>query len=1217
MREGAAARSATALQACEAFFGDAPSRSADHLSSLCNAVRAELGRQHWLTSVLVSRLFFLLAEGAQEPGRSEGLRDAMMAALEALGAGAPPAVAVDLLHDAADPQGLSMIALSAWSQAFASQPRSPFAHYAHATALWNAAIGLRERAPGTAERFFLGALRNAARAVPLPGMSASQFGNLVDMLAHAAMRSAPQGPQLARLCVERTLGAPPESLSAHAATLAARVDLASAAVDRLGATPQVHETRARLRELRAWLGSSARSPRLPTPEAVAHDSEPRTRAQVGLPHLQAFDLDDDGNDEVIAVGRDGVGVWRVRSGSLVYLGGSRSTRAYAVAVDDVDLDGQPEILVVSDAGLEIIAVDESGAPCVGHTFEGPALRAVTTAFLGPRVAGVGFRGVVVADERGRLGSACSTELGNFGPWHWQDGVADVRRLLSLRDAEGEELVVAVASEVTTWRHDHERKAFVEVAPRRPCPSPDGEAFVERRASGGDRLWVARVDPPAALAWDWTDAGWVEARAILLTNAPSGLCVSSDGAALYVYGGDFLLYRVDLSRESAPDEHEGFPLAGGVGGAVVPVRLAGRPTTIAHASSEGELGLFDEGMISTFRKRVTLLEDPWTVVALARVPSFEGCLAMGARRDCASLSVARVPLDDQPVATPLKIPLGGVPCALHAVDLRGSGEDDVLALVTRPHGLVIVRRDVVGAFSIVQTVSVPDDATALSTLSWADGRTDVAVVCERSGRVARWPVDREGRLGSPIVHDIGGALDVVAAWPLPQGRCLLTLGSAQGDGERGVVRAFRIGDDGSAVEVSRVALPKRGRFLAVLRRSGAPWRVAVALEGHEVAILPLRDGQVGDGGLLDLGAKIEHLGSIDPACTGDDMLLALSSETQSALVLSLDDRGIVAESMLATGGHFVAAAWARVGGALQLVTLPSPLWGRPTAAMIAILHRESLDGVALVRTTLRARPGAVGAPVRFDVNLKKTPVPGPTLAAPPPNAPSRASGARSAMWVAPAVGAILLGGIAVALTRAPSAAPSAASSPAALSLTQPSAPASNETGRGAAVSTLRVSPPPPPPPRSGQTRVLRPSSMSASSVLQAGSKRFPAALAFDGSDRTAWNEGAPGPGVGEWIEAWFDHPTRVRRVWMTTGWRAISRHGADLFHGNAHLRRVHLEFDRGRSAPVDVGYEQQEVSFDGLDVVTRRVRVFVDDVHVGTHWEDLCISEVEVSGDDRP
>src|SRR5437764_1344891 len=48
--------------------------------------------------------------------------------------------------------------------------------------------------------------------------------------------------------------------------------------------------------------------------------------------------------------------------------------------------------------------------------------------------------------------------------------------------------------------------------------------------------------------------------------------------------------------------------------------------------------------------------------------------------------------------------------------------------------------------------------------------------------------------------------------------------------------------------------------------------------------------------------------------------------------------------------------------------------------------------------------------------------------------------------------------------------------------------------------------------------------------------FSPASAMDGRDETSWCEGAPGPGIGEWLEVQIDQP--VEHVVITGGFRKI-------------------------------------------------------------------------------
>jgi hypothetical protein len=139
----------------------------------------------------------------------------------------------------------------------------------------------------------------------------------------------------------------------------------------------------------------------------------------------------------------------------------------------------------------------------------------------------------------------------------------------------------------------------------------------------------------------------------------------------------------------------------------------------------------------------------------------------------------------------------------------------------------------------------------------------------------------------------------------------------------------------------------------------------------------------------------------------------------------------------------------------------------------------------------------------------------------------------------------------------------------------------------------------------------PSFVTASSVFRHGRQVFSPELAFDGDRRTAWNEGAAGNGVGEWIEAHFASEVLVRSVTVVTGWDAVSRHGHDLFVENAHIRRATLLLDGREVATVMADSAARELTFETVTPRATTVRVRIDDVWPGTRYEDLCVSEVTI------
>lgn len=158
------------------------------------------------------------------------------------------------------------------------------------------------------------------------------------------------------------------------------------------------------------------------------------------------------------------------------------------------------------------------------------------------------------------------------------------------------------------------------------------------------------------------------------------------------------------------------------------------------------------------------------------------------------------------------------------------------------------------------------------------------------------------------------------------------------------------------------------------------------------------------------------------------------------------------------------------------------------------------------------------------------------------------------------------------------------------------------------------PPIPPAPPAPALHSLSPTATSASSFISNGRNQFAPERAFDGDPATTWTEAARGPGDGEWLQATFAGPQLVQRVRVTTGWNHTSPRGEDLFTANSHLRRVRLVLGPNTTFERDVGADQREVIFDGLDAETATVRVEAVSVWPGARWADLCIGEVVIEGE---
>jgi hypothetical protein len=136
--------------------------------------------------------------------------------------------------------------------------------------------------------------------------------------------------------------------------------------------------------------------------------------------------------------------------------------------------------------------------------------------------------------------------------------------------------------------------------------------------------------------------------------------------------------------------------------------------------------------------------------------------------------------------------------------------------------------------------------------------------------------------------------------------------------------------------------------------------------------------------------------------------------------------------------------------------------------------------------------------------------------------------------------------------------------------------------------------------------------TASSIKNEGGLRHLPGRAIDGAMGTAWEEGAPGPGVGEWIELRFDRPYHITRVGFVPGYaKYVADAYGDRFMKNARVKVATILWDTGEmdAFPADRP-AMCYVELPGAE--TSSVRLRVDEVRRGV-WDDLCISEITVWG----
>jgi hypothetical protein len=118
--------------------------------------------------------------------------------------------------------------------------------------------------------------------------------------------------------------------------------------------------------------------------------------------------------------------------------------------------------------------------------------------------------------------------------------------------------------------------------------------------------------------------------------------------------------------------------------------------------------------------------------------------------------------------------------------------------------------------------------------------------------------------------------------------------------------------------------------------------------------------------------------------------------------------------------------------------------------------------------------------------------------------------------------------------------------------------------------------------------------------------YDAALALDKNLQTAWIEGVPGPGPGEWIRCDFEREVKLTSVHLTPGYFK----NASIWKQNNRLAAATLYFSDGTSRRYTFPDLMQERLLDTGGVRTKFVRLVIDDIYPGSvDSEDTAISEI--------
>ncbi|MCP5072233.1 MAG: hypothetical protein GY947_02920 [Rhodobacteraceae bacterium] len=132
-------------------------------------------------------------------------------------------------------------------------------------------------------------------------------------------------------------------------------------------------------------------------------------------------------------------------------------------------------------------------------------------------------------------------------------------------------------------------------------------------------------------------------------------------------------------------------------------------------------------------------------------------------------------------------------------------------------------------------------------------------------------------------------------------------------------------------------------------------------------------------------------------------------------------------------------------------------------------------------------------------------------------------------------------------------------------------------------------------------------LCASSTLRSkGKNKYAPGMAGDGDPATAWVEGVPGLGHGQWIEFILEGPAKVQTLEIVNGYAKSKA----SFRNNARIRAYRISVD---DTPIHEGILKDTTARQQIRLGKPHRgtiwRLTVLDTYDGKRWEDLAVSEI--------
>jgi hypothetical protein len=136
--------------------------------------------------------------------------------------------------------------------------------------------------------------------------------------------------------------------------------------------------------------------------------------------------------------------------------------------------------------------------------------------------------------------------------------------------------------------------------------------------------------------------------------------------------------------------------------------------------------------------------------------------------------------------------------------------------------------------------------------------------------------------------------------------------------------------------------------------------------------------------------------------------------------------------------------------------------------------------------------------------------------------------------------------------------------------------------------------------------IRPTAAAASSTLKATSTgNYGATNLLDGDLATAWNEGADGNGIGEWIQFDFSQEVVLTRIEIANGYQKDE----ERYLGNSRVQSLRVEYSNGTTQLVDLLDDKEFQTITPTRQPVTSVRMVIVSVYPGEEWDDTALSEV--------